>query len=220
MAETGLGEITDTRDQILHLLKTHGPQSASALGERLNITSVAVRQHLEKLAGDGLVDYEPERQPVGRPVHVYHLTPEAETHFPDGHAELAVDMLDAVEAAFGPQGLRRLIAERTAKLRPRYMARLDAADSLRERVAALADLRRLEGYMATWRPDPDDPDGESLLLIENHCPICEAAQRCRQLCAGELELFRDCLGDNVQVTRTEHILGGQRRCVYRIVPGA
>ena len=36
-------------DKILHLLKTHGPQSAAALGEQLQMTSMGARQHLTAL---------------------------------------------------------------------------------------------------------------------------------------------------------------------------
>ena len=56
----------------------------------------------------------------------------------------------------------------------------------------------------------------SWTLVENHCPICAAAEVCQGLCAGELELFRRVLGARVE--RTEHLLDGARRCVYRITP--
>lgn len=62
-----------------------------------------------------------------------------------------------------------------------------------------------------------ETDGDALLLIENHCPICAAATLCQGLCTTELELFRDVLGPDVQVERTEYLLDGDRRCVYRIV---
>ena len=32
------------------------------------------------------------------------------------------------------------------------------------------------------------------LLVENHCPICAAAQVCQGLCDGELALFKAALG--------------------------
>jgi predicted ArsR family transcriptional regulator len=55
----------------------------------------------------------------------------------------------------------------------------------------------------------------SFLLIENHCPICAAATACTGLCARELEVFQRVLGQ-VTIERTEHILAGARRCVYRV----
>ena len=53
-------------------------------------------------------------------------------------------------------------------------------------------------------------------LIENHCPVCSAARACTGLCANELQVFQDVLGDEVRVAREEHILQGARRCVYRV----
>jgi predicted ArsR family transcriptional regulator len=57
------------------------------------------------------------------------------------------------------------------------------------------------------------------VLLENHCPICAAATACQGFCSSELELFRSVLGPSVTVERTEHIVGGDRRCAYRIVEG-
>lgn len=74
-------------------------------------------------------------------------------------------------------------------------------------------VRSAEGYMAETRRDGDD-----FLFIENHCPICAAAQACMGFCRSELELFRQVLGEDVRVEREEHILLGARRCAYRISP--
>ena len=63
------------------------------------------------------------------------------------------------------------------------------------------------------------PDG-SMLLAENHCPICAAASTCQGLCREELSLFRAVLGDKARVERTDHILAGARRCAYRITAAA
>jgi predicted ArsR family transcriptional regulator len=59
------------------------------------------------------------------------------------------------------------------------------------------------------------PDG-SVLLVENHCPICAAARACQQFCRSELEVFRRVLGEDCSVEREEHQLAGARRCAYRI----
>jgi predicted ArsR family transcriptional regulator len=82
---------------------------------------------------------------------------------------------------------------------------------LRRRVAALARQRTVEGYMAEARVD-----GDAVLLIEHHCPVCLAAAACTGLCRGELELFRGVLGADVDVERTQHLIAGDPRCVYRI----
>ncbi len=60
-------------------------------------------------------------------------------------------------------------------------------------------------------------DGEdSFLFAENHCSICSAARACQQFCKSELDLFQEVLGDDVRVERVEHILKGDRRCLYKV----
>jgi predicted ArsR family transcriptional regulator len=59
----------------------------------------------------------------------------------------------------------------------------------------------------------------AFLLIENHCPVCDAARVCTGLCSGELDVFRKVLGPRVEVEREEHILDGSRRCAYRVRRG-
>ena len=57
---------------------------------------------------------------------------------------------------------------------------------------------------------------DAYLLIEHHCPICDAARCCVGLCGAELEVFERVLGPDVAIERTQHLLSGDERCVYRI----
>lgn len=201
------------RERVLFTLKTQGPQTAAELARRLGVTPMAVRQHLQALADQALVAFRDERRKVGRPARVWSLTEAAASRFPDSHSELTVDLLGAVRATFGPDGLDRLISERGRRQRADYQQRMPPPSApLEERVAALAALRSQEGYMSDWSRDDDG----SLVLAENHCPICAAATACQGLCRDELLLFRELLGDRVNVDRAEHILAGARRCAYRI----
>jgi predicted ArsR family transcriptional regulator len=58
--------------------------------------------------------------------------------------------------------------------------------------------------------------GEGYVLVENHCPICVAATACQGFCQAELDTFREVLGPDASVERTEHIVEGDRRCAYWI----
>lgn len=198
------------REKILFLLKTKGPQTAADIARRLGVTAMAVRQHLYQLKEDGNVRFDDQRRKVGRPARVWSLTTETASHFPDSHGELAVGILRAVQHAFGDDGVTRLIEQRTRDQAALYGERLARKQGLRAKVAELARIRDEEGYMAEWSREPDG----TLLLIENNCPICAAAETCQDLCRGELALFQQVL--NAEVEREEHILEGSRRCVYRI----
>jgi len=211
------------RRRLLDLLKQEGPLEAAALGERLGVTATAVRQHLKEMEGEGLVAAETQARPLGRPVRLWRLTPAADRFFPDGHAELTVELLGALESAFGPAGTERLIAARTARQLAAYRARVPEDWPLRRKLEALAALRSAEGYMAELQPEPGpeaEAAGERYLLIENHCPICTAARACSGLCDGELRLFRAILGPEAQIERLDHLLAGARRCAYRVTAAA
>ena len=201
-----------SREKLLFHLKTKGPQTAAELARRLAVTPVAVRQHLDALGEDGLVEFQEERRSRGRPARRWSLTEAGHGEFPEGYAELTVDLLGAMRDAFGEDALSKLVAARTRNQLATYRERIGPARALEARVAGLARVRDEDGYMAEWKRAKDG----SFLLVENHCPVCAAAELCQGLCAGELELFQDVLGDGVTVEREEHLLDGARRCSYRI----
>ena len=55
------------------------PQTAVDLAERVGISSNAVRVHLEGMRSAGLVDYTVVRRGVGKPTHLFSVTPIAES---------------------------------------------------------------------------------------------------------------------------------------------
>lgn len=208
-----LAQSASARDNILHILKTQGPLSASDLAERLGVTAIAVRQHLVAMESDGLIKAEEERRPVGRPVRIWRPTRQAHARFADSHSDLAISMLNAARSAFGEEGLLQLFQERSKQLRAHYASKLPGGNApLVERVSSLATMRSDEGYMAEVIRCEDG----AVMLVENHCPICSAAETCNRICDAELDLFRSVLGEGVRVEREEHILQGARRCAYRI----
>jgi predicted ArsR family transcriptional regulator len=207
-----------TKRQIIERLKRADAKVAD-LARALDMTEAGVRQHLDALADHGLVV---SRTGIaagrGRPATVWALTDLAQDLFPDRHDDLTVELITAVRTALGDDGLAKVIDARGDKQRAAYEGALPKRGTLRERVAALARIRTEEGYVAEVADPPDAPDGDAVLLIEHHCPICTAASSCPGLCGSELELFREVLGPHVSVERTQHIIAGDRRCTYRIEP--
>ena len=201
-----------SRQAILHLLKTEAPLDAQALAARLEISPMAVRQHLYGLQGEGLVTHTREPRPVGRPAKAWRLTAQADPFFPDGHADLTLGLIGAMKEAFGAEGLDRLLAVRAAEQIKAYGAQIGTGQPLEQRLATLAKARSEEGYMAAVETEAPG----RYLLVENHCPICAAASACQGLCASELQVFRATLGADVTVERIDHILAGARRCAYRV----
>lgn len=198
-------------ERVLMALKMHGALSSAAVGAKLGTSGEAARQQLARLAEEGLVVASSEARGVGRPTQSWSLTPSAQARFPDTHAALTVQLLGIISTSLGDAALDTIISGREAETRAIYQTALAARASLRDKVAALADLRSAEGYMADWREEPDG----SFILVENHCPICAAAVACQGFCRAELEVFRAVLG-GAEVVRSEHIVAGGRRCSYAI----
>jgi predicted ArsR family transcriptional regulator len=198
-------------DRFLILLKTRGPQTSADLGKAAGVTGEAARQQLARLAAAGLVSATAEPRGVGRPAQVWGLTDAGHARFPDAHAELTAQLLRSIRTELGEAALDRLIDVRAAESKAAYAAALEGAADLGERVARLAAARTREGYMAESHAERG-----GYVLIENHCPICVAATACQGFCHAELDTFRAVLGPDAAVERTEHIVQGDRRCVYRI----
>ena len=205
---------SQTRREILKWLKHKGPQDATALADRLDVSAMAVRQHLYALHQEQLVESEPQPRPVGRPAKLWKLTAEAEGFFPDGHSDLTLDLLAGLRQAFGNEGITKLLEVRARRQASAYRERIPQRGALRKRLEALARVRTGEGYMAEVVAERDG----SFLFVENHCSICAAATACSGLCAGELDVFRAVLGPETRIERDEHILAGDRRCTYRVRP--
>ena len=199
-------------DRVLMALKMRSGLSSAAIGAELGITGEAARQQLLRLAQDGLVTSSSVSAGVGRPTQAWELTPAAQSRFPDTHAALTVQLLDLIGAILGPSALDTLITARETFTREAYERALADKTSIADRVSTLSDLRTQEGYMADWSEQPDG----SLLLVENHCPICAAASACQNFCRAEIDVFRSVLGPDVSIQREEHIVSGGRRCSYRI----
>ena len=202
-----------TRRAIVKRLKADGPLDSTRMARRLGLTPMAVRQHLYALQQEKLVTAEARRGPRGRPAKYWRLTRDADRLFPEAYAELSVALIGALGETFGASGLQRVLDSRGASQRADYRARIVASAPLGEKLKALAKQRTEEGYMAEVRRD-----GDGFLFIENHCPICAAANACQGFCTAELDLFKDVLGPGVSVERGEHIVSGDRRCVYRVLP--
>ncbi|RAJ36980.1 putative ArsR family transcriptional regulator [Pedobacter cryoconitis] len=198
-------------NRFLMLLKTRGALTASAIAQELGMTKEGARLQLLKYTDEGLIQAENESSGVGRPKQFFSLTAAGHAKFPDTHAELTVKLIHMIKNTLGDNALQSVMdaAEQTG--RDKYMQELNPIDDLEGRVAKLTEIRSREGYMAEYSKDE-----QGYLFVENHCPICAAATSCQGFCAGELNVFRFVLGEQVNINRLDHIVSGDRRCSYRI----
>ncbi|MBN2326634.1 MAG: transcriptional regulator [Candidatus Omnitrophica bacterium] len=202
-----------TRLHILCLLKKNGRMTSKQVGDIIGVTSMGARQHLTAMERDGLVASEFVRQKAGRPALYFKLTEKADHYFPQRYGPLAMDILKGVEELKGRDTVEKVLQRRRENLRQNYFAALNNNDmnkaDLKEKVKKLAEMRDDDGYMTEMEEDED-----ALLLREHNCPIHAVAKEYHEVCQHELDLFEEILGAPVE--RVEHMVKGERSCVYKI----
>ena len=187
--------------------------TAKQLANKLNLTTMGVRQHLQQLEEQGKLIYFDKKAARGRPTRFWKLTSKGQSQFPNRHEELTLQMIESVKNLFGENGLEELITQRELEVSKRYQLELKKYLELEDKLIALANLRTEDGYMASL-----EKSGNNYWLLENHCPICAAANQCQSFCRSELQLFQELLLPLARVQRHEHILDGARRCAYKVMP--
>ena len=198
-----------TRNRMMQMLKTSGELTAKELTDRLGITGMAVRRHISNLERDDLIESRTVRLPMGRPAAVYRLTARADDYFPKKYHAVALDLLTELEDEAGEEMVSLLFERRKASLLKRYEPKM-AGKELEAKIAALSDIQNDNGYMATWEKTSED----DYVLTEYNCPISQVANKYNQACACEMKLFEKLLG--ADVTRSDCLASGDRKCVYHI----
>jgi len=200
---------------ILLDLRSVGPSSPEDVSRRVGTSRTSVLQQLRALEAAGLACHATVKHGVGRPRHVYDLTPIAQGLFPTNYDGLASDMLAAIHAVGGQSLVGEVFeARRSAvatRVRQRLADRLPEGGSLFERARELAVIQDEAGYLCRATVDAD---GTTVRLTEHNCAIHRIAMGQPSACVAELEMFADVLG--ADVVRETHIVAGDRCCSYRI----
>lgn len=205
--------ITDTQQRILALIKAQGEASNADIAAHLDITYEAVRQHLRRLEDAGLlvVRRKPaDRSRAGRPTVSYALSAAGEHLFPKTYDELALELIDTLSSALGPDALRQVLATLTDENVARWGPRLEDRP-VPERLEALKGIY-LDGdpFMEVHR----DAAGGDLRLEERNCPFLNVASRRPALCSVTTSTLSRLLGRTV--TREKKFQEGDGRCVFRV----
>jgi predicted ArsR family transcriptional regulator len=199
-------------------LRQAGPTSPDGLAAALSASRTGVLQQLYALEDAGLVTHAAEKHGVGRPRHVYDVTPDAQGLFPTDYGGFASGLVKAIEAVGGEDLVEQVFAARRRqigdRIRRRMAEQLPEDAGLIDRVRAVAVLQDQAGYLA----EALVADDGTIRLREHNCAIDRIARRTTAACDAELDLFRELLGPSVE--RESHIAAGDRCCTYRIGDGA
>ena len=204
-----------TRQSVLELLKKKQELSVSGLKEHLDITEMAVRKHLIKLEGEGLISSRTVRQPMGRPVIFYQLTKAGNDLFPNNYDKIAVEILRDIKDSMGIEAIDTLFNNREQRMRKKYLRKIYQDDPLKERVQQLVDVQEDSGYMAELveEESSETEDNVQVTFEQFNCPISAIAGEYDKPCECELKLFKEVLGTE-NVERVSCIAKGGKSCRY------
>jgi predicted ArsR family transcriptional regulator len=211
----GPGASSTLRRNVLYALRTGGPASPDQVAERVGASRTGVLQQLRTLETAGLVSRSLSRHGVGRPRHVYDLTPAAQELFPANYGSLTQSVLAAIRTVGGEELIGQVFDARREMLRARILRRfehLPPSATLWDKVKEVAAYQDETGYLGRATLEPDG----TIHLSEHNCAIFAVSGTYQIACAAELELIAEVLG--AKVTRECHILTGARSCTYRIEP--
>ncbi len=193
-----------TKGRIVALLRRK-PRTVDDLAQSVHLTDNGVRSHLALLERDGLVRQRGLRRGIGKPAHLYELTPEAERLFPKAYPAVLGTLLDVL-AARVPDRVDSILTETGRRL---AVGRSDPDADLRERARNTVDVLQSLGGVVELE-DTDD----GLMIRGNSCPLSAIVPEHPAACHLAEALVSELVGAPVEECCDR---AGQPRCRFSIL---
>lgn len=195
-----------TRQAIIDALKATGQATVNQLSKMVGVKSVTVRHHLNALLAERLIEMRERRQTIGRPLHVYCLTEQAESLFPHEYHRLVERLLDQVKEKLPPHTVRMLMHSLATSLAGNLQQELEQVP-VEDRMSRLVAILAQEGFLAEW-----ERSDQGVRLIEYHCPYYFVGQRHPEVCQIDETLIRLAMG--AEVAKETCLLDGDSACEF------
>jgi DeoR family transcriptional regulator, suf operon transcriptional repressor len=192
---------------ILDLLRKEDALTVTELADALEVTSTAVRQRLNRLMAQELVERTVSRHGRGRPLHHYRITDKGRRKAGSNFADLAVAMWQEISQLEDLE-IRKMMLQGLAKrLAVMYSDKIQG-QNLQEKMQALSDL------FAERRVPMDVQQEDSLpVLTTTACPYPDLAEKDRSICSVEQMMYSELLGADVQLSSCR--LDGAECCSFQ-----
>jgi predicted ArsR family transcriptional regulator len=203
----------ETRKQILEILHDNGEATVDDIvceleKRRGSITAVTVRHHLAKLQKGGLVTmpHMRHRATPGRPQHIYALTDQGVSFFPNNYQHITSNLIRQMQANLTDKQVNVIIEGVASSMAD------EAAipnGNMPQRLVAVVDYLDQHGYKASWEHHTD-----GYILHMTNCPYHDVAHESDTLCRMDTHLIAKMLG--VVPRLVSHISEGDDSCSYLI----
>lgn len=206
------GNMQSTRQEILEILLEERQATVEDLAERLELTPMTIRHHLNVLQAQNLVAATTVRrsQKVGRPRLVYTLTEAADDLFPQNYGELARHLVVEIKETMGPgetEEIFRRIAGRIADEAPQP----SDGQSFEARLAEVADFLEQQGFVVRW-----EKTDEGYVLTNVNCPYRQITRDHPEICVMDSVLLERLLG--IEPQQLSRMREGDVACTSLLVP--
>jgi predicted ArsR family transcriptional regulator len=201
-----------TRQEILEILKEERQATVEDLAQRLELTPMTIRHHLNVLQAQNLVVASKvhRSKKVGRPRLVYTLTEAADDLFPQGYGQLARYLVSEVKETMGEEeaeAILRRVAERVAQEAPPALE----GEGFEERLDVVVAFMHDQGFISRWEKADD-----GYVITNVNCPYRHVSQEHNQVCIMDTEILNRLTG--VEPQRLSSMRTGDAACSFLLVP--
>lgn len=179
---TGKGK-RNTRETILHALKSTGGLKVQELADEANVSPVTVRHHLNALQADNLIEVNSVRRKVGRPYYIYDLSEIGRELFPKKYIRLTDRLLDELKTQLPAETVNELFSGIGQNIIAEHEGKYEDLP-IEDRLDYAIDLLSEEGFLAKW----ERLNGE-YVLTEFSCPYGSLVDRHAEICVFDKELI-------------------------------
>jgi predicted ArsR family transcriptional regulator len=203
---------SDTKRSLLWLMKRRGEIALDDAIEETGYARTTLREHLNQLERDGLVQRRSVRHGRGRPSLRYRITERGQRLFPTRDGVLLRELLrhlqDRGEDALIEEFFESFWSTRVEEVKHR-IRQAGRADKRERKLEILASILREEGFM------PEIQAGEEGVVIrECNCPFTEAVKQTKLPCRLEAQFYAEVF--DAAVERTGYLPDGDAACTYTV----
>ena len=201
-----------TRQEILEILKEERQATVEDLAQRLELTPMTIRHHLNVLQAQNLVVASKvhRSKKVGRPRLVYTLTEAADDLFPQSYGQLARHLMSEVKESMGEaeaEAILRRVAERVASEGPLPIE----GQQFEQRLDQVVEFMHDQGFISRWEEAED-----GYVITNVNCPYRHVSQEHNEVCIMDTEILTKLLGVTPQ--RLSSMRTGDAACSFLLVP--
>jgi predicted ArsR family transcriptional regulator len=210
--QKGKGSMQSTRQEILEILKEDRQATVEDLAERLELTPMTIRHHLNVMQAQNLVVASKVRRSkkVGRPRLVYTLTDAADELFPHSYGELARHLVSEVKETMGEEEAEAIllrVADRIVREAPAPIP----GQTFEDRLAQVVDFMEGQGFISRY-----EETDEGFVITNINCPYRNVSREHEEVCLMDTEILTRLLG--VMPKRMSSMRSGESSCRFLLVP--